>query len=222
MGCRLADRAHAHRSAHLCRGPDAARRLQPPEPQPARPARALARHHLVRLGGPALAVAGHRGHHGAGDDGSRDRRSAGPSSEPVNVHRWRSWPVRQATDADRSRCGRAARQQAGATGGSYRARAKTGEAGLGPASMEIRAGRVATGANHPARDHRRSDGGPERRHRCSDGGPEHRNKCYTEPPPCTSRPDCRPTWRPSLARRGSSAAWPLLKVYVEITLLKWA
>ncbi len=48
---------------------------------------------------------------------------------------------------------------------------------------------MATGANHPASHHRRSDGGPERRQRCSDGGPEHRYECYTENPPYVSRPN---------------------------------
>jgi len=49
--------------------------------------------------------------------------------------------------------------------------------------------RVATGANHPASHHRRSDGGPERRLRCSDGGSEHRYEWYTESPPYVSRPN---------------------------------
>ncbi len=50
------------------------------------------------------------------------------------------------------------------------------------ASRRKKADRVATGANHPARDHRRSDGGPERRHRCSDGGPEHQTKLTPNTP----------------------------------------
>ena len=48
---------------------------------------------------------------------------------------------------------------------------------------------VATGANHPASHHRRSDGGPERRQRCPDGGPEHRYEWYTSGPWYVSRPN---------------------------------
>ncbi len=61
----LAGRGDQVRPADLHRGSDAAGGVQPPERQPARPARAGSRRHLGRLGRPGVAVAGHRRDHGA-------------------------------------------------------------------------------------------------------------------------------------------------------------